>query len=245
VRRPGREAAAITLYLVVVVGGYLVWGIPAFGKAFEPGSAANLVAVLIKKLLLFVVGPYLIFRLAWGYRLRDLADLSFGWRRQLRPALLIALALVPFQLVVGGGLREIQAAGASPATLALAFVVTFAWILVEVGLVEELPYRVLLQSRLSAWLGSEVGAVFVMAILFGLTHAPGLYYRSGDSIEALGASPSPLMAIGYSIVVVSVVSLFLGFLWARTRNLPILIVVHAAFDLIPKVPATLKAFFGG
>jgi hypothetical protein len=51
------------------------------------------------------------------------------------------------------------------------------------------------------------------------------------------------MALGYSIVVVSVVSLFLGFLWIRTRNLILLMVVNAAFDLIPEVPVLLRALF--
>jgi membrane protease YdiL (CAAX protease family) len=236
IRRPGLETLLLVLYLVFVVGGYLVWAMPRLGPTFEPGSAAHLVAVLGKKLLLFAVVPFLLFRFLWGYRLRDLADLSFRWKPHAITAIWVSLITLPFQMLLGGGLRGIGDAGFTPWQLIVGVPLTFLWVLVEVGIVEELPYRVLLQSRLAALLRSEVGAVFTMAVLFGLTHAPGLYFRSGGSIEALGVAPSPLMAIGYSIVIVSVVSLFLGFLWMRTRNLPLLMIVHAAFDWIPKIP---------
>jgi len=241
IKRPQLESAVLIFYLVVVVGGYLVWGMPLLGETFAPGSAAQTIAVLVKKLVLFAIVPFLIFRLLWGYRLRDLADLSLRWKEHLLPALLISLALIPFQMLLGGGMREIRDAGFSAGQLGLGLPLTFLWVLVEVGIVEEIPYRVLLQSRMASLFKSELGGLIVMAVIFGLTHAPGLYFRAGD-IEALGGSPSPLLAVGYSIVIVSVVSLFLGFLWIRTKNLLLLMIVHAAFDLIPKMAGTIKAF---
>ena len=89
---------------------------------------------------------------------------------------------------------------------------------------------------------SEVGAIVVMCVLFGLAHAPGLYFRAGRTLEAVGTSPSWLMALGYSIVVTSVAGFFLGVLWARTQNLLLVMAIHAAGDLIPNLAPIVKAW---
>jgi membrane protease YdiL (CAAX protease family) len=114
--------------------------------------------------------------------------------------------------------------------------------MLEVGVVEEFFFRVLLQSRLSAVLKSKLGGIVLASLLFGLVHAPGLYLRSGATQEGLSANPSLLMAVGYSIVITSVAGFFLGVLWARTRNFLLLVLVHAAADLLPNTLPTLRAF---
>ena len=43
---------------------------------------------------------------------------------------------------------------------------------IEAGLVEEFFFRWYLQSRLAAWTGSQVSAVLLGALVFGLAHAP-------------------------------------------------------------------------
>lgn len=58
----------------------------------------------------------------------------------------------------------------------------------------------------------------------------------------MAAYPSLLMAVGYSIVITSVAGFFLGVLWARTRNFLVLILVHAAADLLPNALPTLRVF---
>ena len=50
------------------------------------------------------------------------------------------------------------------------------------------------------------------------------------------------MAVGYSVVVTSVAGFFLGLLWARTKNLAVLVFVHAAGDLLPNILPTLQAW---
>jgi hypothetical protein len=94
----------------------------------------------------------------------------------------------------------------------------FLWLVLEVSVVEEFFFRVLLQSRLSAALRSELGGIVLMSLIFGLVHAPGLYLRTSVTQEGLSAHPSFPMAVGYSIVITSVAGFFLGVLWARTRN---------------------------
>jgi len=93
---------------------------------------------------------------------------------------------------------------------------------------------------MAALLGSELAGLVAMALIFGLAHAPGFYLRPEATGEALGANPSVLTAIGYSIVVTSVTGFFLGILWIRTRNLLLLALVHAAGDLLPNLAETIR-----
>jgi uncharacterized protein len=147
----------------------------------------------------------------------------------------MSLLLLGFQAVLGSGLRDIAAAHLSAAKLAIGVPLVFAWLALEAGVVEEFFFRVLLQARLTAVLRSELGGIVLMSLLFGLAHAPGLYLRSALTHEGLGAHPSLLMAVGYSIVVTSVTGFFLGVLWARTRNSAAVVLIHAAGDLLPNL----------
>ncbi len=53
-------------------------------------------------------------------------------------------------------------------------------------------------------------------------------------MEGLGANPSALDAIAYSIAVLSVSGILFGVIWARTKNLFALMLIHAAGDLLPE-----------
>ena len=48
-------------------------------------------------------------------------------------------------------------------------------------------------------------------------------------------APSALDAIAYSIVTLAVSGVFLGIVWARTRNLFAVVSIHAATDLFPNL----------
>lgn len=118
--------------------------------------------------------------------------------------------------------------------------IAFLWLALEAGVVEEFFFRVLLQTRLASVLRSELAAIIVMSLIFGLAHAPGLYLRTGLTQEGL-EHPSLLMAVGYSIVITSIAGFFLGVLWSRTRNFAVVVVVHAATDLLPNLLPTLRS----
>jgi len=237
VKQPRSETILLLLYLLPLVL-YLTWGrnALALGTISEPRQS---VIVVLIKLLLFVAIPAGMLALASGYRWRELFVFE-GARRHVWPTLSMSLALVAFQCVFGRGLGEIRHAGFGPLTLIVGAPLIYLFLLVEVGLVEEFFFRVLLQSRLAMWLKSEMGGIVGMALLFGLAHAPGLYYRSAATQEAVGQHPSWLMAIGYSVVITSVAGFFLGVLWARTRNLLFVMAVHAAGDLVPNLVPMLK-----
>ena len=139
------------------------------------------------------------------------------------------------QLVLGRGALRIREAGMTPAQIAVAAPLAFLYLCLEVGLVEEFFFRVLVQERIAAASGSDAAAVFAASVLFGLAHAPGLYLRGAGAFEGFAGPPSLLLSVAYSIVVMSVAGLFLGTLWARTRNLLLVVAVHAAADLVPQL----------
>jgi membrane protease YdiL (CAAX protease family) len=237
VMQPARETAILIVYLVPLTA-YLAWGRNLLSRFTIPQPRLSLLILAIK-LLIFVAIPAAILRLGWKYRWRELFVLK-GARRHWRAALWMSLAMIAFQCLFGRGLVDIRQSGLAPRTLAIGAPLIYLFLLLEVGLVEEFFFRVLLQSRLAAWLKSETAGIVGMALLFGLAHAPGFYFRSGASQEALGVHASWLMAIGYSIVITSVAGFFLGVLWMRTRNLLLVMVVHAAGDLVPNLVPMLK-----
>jgi membrane protease YdiL (CAAX protease family) len=102
-------------------------------------------------------------------------------------------------------------------------------------LVEEFFFRTILQTRLSAYFKSEIAGIVFMAIIFGLAHAPGIIFRGAGEVEKLGASPSVLESIAYTIVIMSAAGIFFGIIWARTKNLFAVMIIHAATDLFPHI----------
>jgi uncharacterized protein len=118
----------------------------------------------------------------------------------------------------------------------------FIWLTIEAGLVEEFFFRAFLQTRLSAWFRSEVTGVVLMALIFGLAHAPGFIFRHAGAVEGLGANPSALDATAYSIATLAVSGVFFGVIWARTRNLFALMLIHAAADLFPNLSDFVKTW---
>jgi membrane protease YdiL (CAAX protease family) len=105
--------------------------------------------------------------------------------------------------------------------------------LVEAGLVEEFFLRALIQSQLTSALKSEVSGVALMSLIFGLAHAPGFIFRHAAEVEGLGSNPSALHAVAYTIVVLVISGITFGVIWARTKNLFAVMLIHAAGDLLP------------
>lgn len=239
VRQPKQETATLLAYLIPLAA-FVAYGFSGIHR-WVPGEPADSLAVLVAKLAVFVAIPALIMVRLFGYRVGDLAPVSTKTSHML-VFVGMAFVLLVFQSVAGRGLKDITDAHVAGDTLLFGMPFVFLWLMLEVGVVEEFFFRALLQSRLSAALKSEVGGIVVASLLFGLVHAPGLYLRTGVTQEGLSANPSLFMAIGYSVVITSVAGFFLGVLWARTRNFLLLVLVHAATDLLPNTLPTLRNF---
>jgi membrane protease YdiL (CAAX protease family) len=239
VREPWQETAMLLAYLIPLAV-FIAYGFDAIHR-WVPGEPADSLAILVAKLAVFVAIPAWILLSRFGYKPRDLAPMSTTTSHML-VFVGMAFVLIVFQSVAGRGWKDIAEAHVPSETLLFGMPLVFLWLMIEVGVVEEFFFRVLLQSRLSAALKSELGGIVVMSLLFGLIHAPGLYLRTGVTQEGLSANPSLFMAIGYSIVITSVAGFFLGVLWARTRNFLLIVMLHAAADLLPNTLPTLRAF---
>jgi len=238
VREPGVETAVLVMCLVVIAW-VLVSGLGRVARIrTEP---LHLVVVLGVKLVIAVGFPAAIMLAVGHYRLVELVPISLKWR-ELRPALWMSLAALLMQSFLGQGLHDIREAHLPVWALAVATPLSFAWLIMEVGVVEEFFFRVLLQERLAAMLRSPWGGLVVAAVLFGLAHAPGYYLRAAAAREAPGSHPSPFMAVGYSIVMISLAGLLMGVLWMRTKNFVVVVLVHAAGDLLPNLVPWVKAF---
>jgi len=239
VLEPGREAVTLLVYLLPLVA-VVTFGFSAIHR-YVTAEPANSLVILLAKLAVFVVIPAGIMVSRFRYRAMQLAPMSTKTSHML-VFVGMSLVLVIFQSLAGQGLQDITNARVPGDKLLYGIPLVFFWLVIEVGIVEEFFFRVLLQSRLAAALRSELGGIVLMSVIFGLVHAPGLYLRTSVTHEGLAAHPSFLMAVGYSIVITSVAGFFLGVLWARTRNFLVLVLVHAATDLLPDALPTLHVF---
>jgi membrane protease YdiL (CAAX protease family) len=241
VRERSSAAKLIALgWCVVLVTLYL-----SFGKSYLEILTAGrpLVSEMVSlggKLLFAVVVPFWIFRRAFGLGWRDFglnfAVRTLSWAGHRRALVVMVVLWLAFQYFVGSGASAIREGAFSAAELVIGLPIAFAWLVIEVGLVEEFFFRALLQNQLAIWLRSDLGGIFVAALVFGLAHAPGLYLRGAGSVTVLGETPSLLAALTYSVVMLAVAGLVMGVLWARTRNLLLLMLIHAAADLLPNYP---------
>ena len=235
---PHKELTIVTAGLVPVVL-FVTWGLAFLHRHFVAEPETSIV-ILATKLAVFVVGPAILMLVFCGYRPGQLAPWAMPASHWL-VMLAMSLLLLAFESVLGHGLRDVMAAHLPVGALAVGVPFTLLWLAVEAGVVEEFFFRVLLQTRLSAALKSEWGGILLSSLLFGLVHSPGIYLRGSLAQEGI-QNPTLLMAIGYSVVVVSVAGLFLGFLWARTRNFLLVVVVHGMGDLLPNLLPTIRAF---
>lgn len=238
--QPGREAAAALLWLALFAIGVLGWGFSALRAALPAGMAQE-GAILAAKLLAMVAIPALILR-AFGHPLRELLAPGLGRRALLLPLAGVGVALLAFQAVFGRGLATLGELGPAAATLAWAIPACWLWMALEAGLTEEFLFRRFLQERLSAWSGSDVLAVCVASLLFGLAHAPGLYLRGAHAMEGVASQPSIAWAVAYSIAVISPAGLLFGTLWARTRSLGLVVVLHGLTDLLPNLADFIRTW---
>ena len=240
-----RNIAEIWLVFVCLLLAtlYLIWG-ATISETFVPAKwillpQAKLFVVLARKLIVFVIVPFLLFRFIFGYRWRDFGVQWEGLRALVTDHLPVVLALsaaiLIFQFFLGGGAAPLRHGEFSARQLVIALPLCFVWLFIEAGLVEEFFFRALVQERLAAWFKSEITGVALMALLFGLAHAPGFILRHAGLEEAIGSNPSAADSIAYAIVVLSVGGIFFGVVWARTRNLFAVMFIHAATDLLPNL----------
>jgi membrane protease YdiL (CAAX protease family) len=238
VRRPALELAALLAYLALYAVGFLGWGMNAVRAAAPPGREQELL-VLAVKLLVHVAAPALVL-VALGAKLAPLFSSGSSRPGFWPPLLVLGAIIVALMSVVSPALSEIAQLHASLLTLAWATPSAFIWVALEAGLCEEFLYRAVLQTRLAAVLNTEAGAVVTGALLFALAHVPGLYWRGHPGID--GYSTDPIQVVSFTIAVLSPIALLFGTLWARTRSLLLILLLHALVDVMPKLPEFIRTW---
>lgn len=229
VNRPARESigllAYLSIYAVLLIG---IW-LGTLREAIPEGPNQEW-AVLGYKLLIHVGVPAAII-LALGGAVRPLFD--GGMDRKGFWTTLIVLSAMMFVLLalVSPSLTQIGALNLDPAWTLFWVIASWTWLSIEAGLCEEFLFRACLQSRLTAWMGSPVAGIAVTSILFGLAHWPGLYFRGGPGVD--GWSTDPIQVAAFTIATLSPLSVSLGLLWARSRSLLLIVIVHGAIDALP------------
>lgn len=241
-----REGGVLAALVVMVTLWLAIGRGPIDALMAGASPAARETTVLAGKLLVLVGIPWWVMRRLFG---RTAADFGLGRTafsalrgRHGVAALVLALGLILFQWFVGAGAAPIREGVFAAPQLVIGLPLSFLWLLLEVGLVEEFFFRGLLQQRLGAGLGSDMAGGVVAAILFGLAHAPGYVLRSAAAVEALGRTPDVVDAMAYSIAVASVAAILFGVIWGLTRNLWVGMIPHAAIDLLPNAPDLMRAF---
>jgi CAAX protease family protein len=238
---PGKAQLILLIGYIIVLSVYLVGG-PQWIDQHLPSSwidsaRARFFITLAKKLIVFVAIPLAIFRFGFGYRLRDFGIQSEGLRAlrgsHLPVVLVMGGAFVAFQYFLSGGGAAFRHGQFTVNQLLVGLPLCFIWLFVEAGLVEEFFFRALVQSQLAAAFKSEVSGTVLMSLIFGLAHAPGFIFRHAGEVEGLGSNPSALDAVAYSIVVLAISGVTFGVIWARTKNLFAVMLIHATGDLLP------------
>jgi len=229
VAHPQRETLGLLAYLAVYAALLIGIWLGTIRHAFPPGREQEL-AVVGYKLLIHVAVPAAII-LALGGAVRPLFD--SGVKRHGFVTTLLVLCALMFALlaVVSPSLKQIGTLGLTPIAAIGWVIAAWAWNSVEAGLCEEFFFRACLQSRLTAWLKSPVTAIVVTSLLFALSHWPGLYLRGNAEVD--GWSTDPIQVAAFTIATLSPLSVALGLLWARSRSLLLIVLVHGAIDALP------------
>ena len=236
---PG-EIAAVLGYIAAFAVFVLGFGFTALNAAVPDQPAQTVVKTLVK-LATMVVLPVLLLRHFAGRS--DWLKPWFSWRLHGRALIGVGGALLLIQVVFGRGLGTLAELGPGPGTLAWAIPFTFAWMTIEAGLCEEVLFRAFLQDRLAAWFRADAPALLWGALLFGLAHAPGLYLRGGAAMEGMDEATIS-WAIAYSMVMIAPIGLAFGVLWARTRCLWLVVVLHGLTDTLPNLTPFIRHFGG-
>ncbi len=230
---------ALIILLIAWIGLYITFGSQFIDQLISPSLLQNPRAysflVLARKVLVFVLVPFLLYA-SLGFSLKNfgmgLPVKEIFTRRNSLIFLSFSIAVLFFQLYFSTGGRNFRNESFSVIQFISASPLIFIWLFIEAGLVEEFFFRALLQSRLAILFKSPAGGIVVSSLLFGLVHAPGLYLRGAGS-EGIEESLPFIFFVVYTITYMSVAGIFLGILYYKTKNLWLVMAIHAMADLIP------------
>ncbi len=235
----------LLLLLISWVVFYVVIGTEWFNK-LAPADWLNdprmvSIWVMSKKLLVFVLIPFLLYKYS-GFSATDFGIQKLRLSSVNLPSLiylvLLIAAIIGFQLFFSKNGNYLRETGLSTQQIFWGIPLCLLYLLVDVGLVEEFFFRVIMQSRLTALTKSAAGGIVLSSLLFALIHLPGLLLRNAESEGT--ESGSILFWASYCISYMGLAGVFLGIIYHRTKNLFYIMILHALVDLVPNLHGFLK-----
>lgn len=222
------------LLLYTTYGGSFIDSL--LSSSFLQNEQLYVFVILIRKLFVFVLVPFLLYKLC-GFSLKDFGlQIPFKEifsKRNIYIFLVLSVIILLFQYFMSNGGKNFREANFSFTQMLIGFPLLFIWLFIEVGLIEEFFFRALLQSRFSVLLKSNAGGILMGCLIFGIAHAPGLYLRGFGETEGISEAMPFGFWVAYTICTMSVGGIFLGIIWNKTKNLYFVMGLHAMLDLIP------------
>ena len=237
---------SILLYITMFLTFGGDWIKQVTPQKFLESAKAGEIITISKKILFFVLIPFIAYKSLYKFNLRDFGLIVkpkelFTMKNAIILFTMASLILL-FQFFFGNGAKPIREGLITTRQLVFGLPLLFFWLVFEVGLVEEFFFRGLVQSRLTVITKSETGGIILSGLSFALAHAPGFYLRGGGTLDNLGQHPSIFISLGYSIIVLSVLGFFLSIIWSRTKNLWLVMAIHAFGDLLPNLADFVKTW---
>jgi len=232
VKRPALESGSVIAYLALYAVLFLGFGMTWARQVLPEGQQQELL-VLALKLSVHIVLPAILLVLL-GAKLAPIAQLGLSGRKFWRTLIVLGVIILALVCVITPSLKLISGIPPTFETMIWAVPLGFIWITLEAGACEEFLFRGVLQTRLTAWFNSAWAGVIVTSILFGLAHAPGLFMRGGPGVD--GWSTDPLQVVAHTIAVLSPIGLTFGLIYARTKSLLLVILLHGLVDVLPNLP---------
>ncbi|MGE5107667.1 MAG: lysostaphin resistance A-like protein [Sphingobacteriales bacterium] len=229
------------LLLVAWIVFYITYGGSLINKSLPASWVENppiySIIIFLRKLLFFVLVPFGVYK-AFGFSLKDFglkgSPVKFFSQKSILVFILLSIAALLFQYFLSSGAKGVRSGAFDTAQLLIGLPLCFVYLIFDAGLIEEFFFRGLLQSRLSVLLKSTAGSIVVSAIIFGLVHAPGLYLRGAESEGIEEQLPFTFFA-AYTVAYMSVAGIFLGIIYSKTKNLWLVVAIHAMVDLLPNL----------
>lgn len=231
VKRPAIESGAIIVYLALYAVLFLGFGMTWARQALPEGQQQELL-VMGLKLGVHIVLPAILLILL-GAKLGPITQLGLSGRKFWRTLIVLGLIILALVCVITPSLKQISGIPPTFETMIWAVPLGFIWITLEAGACEEFLFRAVLQTRLTSWFNSAWAGVIVTAVIFGLAHAPGLFMRGGPGVD--GWSTDPLQVVAHTIAVLSPIGLTFGLIYARTKSLLLVILLHGLVDVLPNL----------
>jgi len=231
----------ILLLVICLVTFYITAGGDLISKLLPALWVENVaiysIVIFLRKLLFFVMLPFFVYKV-FGFSLKDFglkdSPVKFLTKKTFLLLFVFSISILLFQYYLSNGSKDIKQGLFDSSQLIKGIPLCLIYLIFDAGLIEEFFFRGLLQSRISVLLKSATGGIIVSAIIFGLVHAPGLYFRGAES-EGIEEQMPFLFFAAYTIVFMSMAGLFLGIIYSRTKNLWLVMVIHAMMDLLPNL----------